>query len=112
MYYRSTYTNKIVADNFVKCIDYVYGRGTIDMLIAEKVLIPLENPTIDECIIHGSGSVAVVRYRELHPDTSWSDASKEVRRLSKALRKDRYAKAMNAENAENAENMESAPDTK
>ena len=92
MYYQSAITKKIVAENFAKCLDYVYGRGEVEKLIEEKTLIPIEEPSVEDCLRFGSGSVAVIRYRELNPDTSWAEASKAVRHISKAIRKERYKK--------------------
>ena len=61
MYYQSAITKKIVAENFAKCLDYVYGRGEVEKLIEEKTLIPIEEPSVEDCLRFGSGSVAVIR---------------------------------------------------
>lgn len=87
-YYKSKYTNKIIAGNFARCINYVYGEGTIEKLIESGGLVEIEAPTVEECVAHGGGAVAVVRYRQLNPDSSWDDASKEIRRIKKELFKE------------------------
>lgn len=84
-YYRSKFTNRIIASNFARCLDYVYGRNTIEDMIEDGDLIVEEAPSVEDCIKNGGGSVAVVRYMELNPDVSWNDASQEIRRLKKEL---------------------------
>lgn len=90
MYYQSAITNKIIAENFAKCLDYVYGRGEVENLIEDGKLKVIEEPSIEECLKCGSGSVAVLRYRELNPDATWEEASKAVRKISKQMRRERY----------------------
>ena len=85
-YFKSKYTNKIIAGNFARCLNYVYGENTISRLIESGGLIEIESPTVEECIMNGGGSVAVVRYRELNPDASWEYASMEVQRIRKLLK--------------------------
>lgn len=85
-YYRSEQTNLIVSGNFIKALDYVHGKGTVNKLIEDGVLKEIEDPSVEDCILHGSGSVAVLRYRELHPDISWDDARIEVRKIQKEIR--------------------------
>ena len=76
-YYRSKFTNRIIASNFARCLDYVYGRETVEDMIEAGDLIVEEAPTVEDCIKNGGGSVAVVRYMELNPDVTWNDASQE-----------------------------------
>lgn len=85
-YYYSNITDKIVANNFIKCVDYVFGAGTVTKMVEAGHLTELKNPTIEECIANGSGSVAVVRYREINPDCSWEEASKCVREIRKRIK--------------------------
>lgn len=82
-YYKSIHTGKIVTYKFVKGIDYVSGKGTIDQMIENGALIEVKNPTIEECIKNGAGMVAVVRYRELHPSVDWETAMKKVKNFNK-----------------------------
>lgn len=90
-YFKSKYTNKIIAGNFARCLNYVYGEDTISRLIESGGLVEIEAPTVEECIMHGGGSVAVVRYRELYPDASWEYASMEVQRIRKQIREGKPA---------------------
>lgn len=84
-YYRSTITNLIVSANFVKSLDYVYGKGTVENLIGDGTLEEVVEPSVIDCIRHGSGSVAVLRYREIHPETSWDEASSEIRKMKRDI---------------------------
>ncbi len=84
-YYKSKFTGRIIASNFARCLDYVYGRETVDDMIAGGDLIILEDPSVEECIRNGGGSVAVVRYMELNPDVSWNDASQMIRQMKKDM---------------------------
>lgn len=90
-YYQSKFTNRIIASNFARCLNYVYGNDTIDDMIERGELIVLDEPTLEECIRHGGGSVAVVRYMELNPDSNWDEASQEVRRIKKEIFKENRA---------------------
>lgn len=85
-YYYSNITNKIVASNFIKCVDYVFGSGTVTKMVDAGHLTELHDPSIEECITNGSGSVAVVRYRELNPNYSWEEASKCVHEIRKRIK--------------------------
>lgn len=82
-YYKSKFTNKIVASNYARCLNYVYGRDTIDRMLARGDLEVVENPSVEELVNYGGGSVAVIRYRELHPDVSWDKAVEAVRDIKK-----------------------------
>lgn len=82
-YYKSKFTNKIIAANYARCLNYVYGRDTIDRMLARGDLEVVINPSVEELVQHGGGSVAVIRYRELHPDASWDEAATAVRDIKK-----------------------------
>lgn len=88
-YYRSSITGLIVSDNFSKSLAYIFGPNAVQKYVEDGVLIPIEAPTVNECIRHGSGSVAVVRYRELNPDCSWPEASEAVRKIKIAMKQQR-----------------------
>lgn len=77
-YYKSMETKKIVNEKFIKGIDFVYGVGTLETMISDGLLKEIDPPTVEECIIHGSGSLAVQRYMELHPDASWEESSHAI----------------------------------
>lgn len=82
-YYKSKFTGKIVAANYARCLNYVYGRDCIDRLLARGDLEVVIEPTVEELVQYGGGSVAVLRYRELHPEVSWEEASTIVRDIKK-----------------------------
>lgn len=84
-YYKSKFTGRIIASNFARCLDYVYGRETVNDMIAEGDLIILDDPSVEDCIRNGGGSVAVVRYMELNPDVTWNDASQMIRQMKKDM---------------------------
>lgn len=84
-YYRSKITNLIVSGNYAKALNYVYGKNTIEKLVEEHTLEEIKEPSVIDCVRYGSGSVAVVRYRELHPEASWDEASAEIRKIRKDI---------------------------
>lgn len=88
-YYRSNITGLIVSDNFAKALEYIHGDGALNRYIQSGMLVPIDPPTVVDCIKHGSGSVAVVRYRELNPGNSWQKASEEVYKLKAMIKKER-----------------------
>lgn len=92
MYYRSSITNKIVSEKFTKSLNYIYGLGTVEKLVEEGTLIPIDEPTIIDCIKDGGGSVATVRYMEINPDADWATASKEVRKIRKDMYRNKNRK--------------------
>lgn len=111
-YFKSKFTGKILSENFAKCLDYTYGRNTINELIEDGVLIEIVDPSLEECILHGSGSLGVVRYRELNPEASWTEASKQVRYLRKNLHQVRTDGMHGVQNVEanEADKTNSEPD--
>jgi len=64
MYYRSKITNAIM--NHPYQLDYIYGRGIIDVLIDTGLLEEVPEPTVEECIRNGGKLIGVIRYREIH----------------------------------------------
>lgn len=86
-YYLATKTDKIVSHNFTKSVEYIYGKGTVENLVEEGILTPIDAPSIEDCILYGSGSVAVVRYMEQNPGVTWSDASHAIWEMKAELYK-------------------------
>ena len=82
-YYRSRYTGKIFTEKFAKLIDDVYGPGSFEYDISIGNLVLIEPPTLSECIKNGNESLAIYRYREMYPGTSWEDARKAVVKFKK-----------------------------
>ena len=83
-YYQSSITKKIMAENFLKAIDQIYGEGRLMSLIEEGTLVQIKAPTVEECIYYGSNNVAILRYQELH-ETDWNESSKAVKKLRKKM---------------------------
>lgn len=78
-YYRSTITGKFVSGNMLPHIADIFGYShTI-----EEVLIPVEPPSIVDCILQDSMNVGILRYRELNPERSWDEAYKMVKQIRK-----------------------------
>lgn len=67
MWYRSTFTNKIVNSTSAFAIENIYGKGAFDKLITMGVLKLLENPSVID-VLRETDSVrlAVLRYQEIH----------------------------------------------
>lgn len=88
MYYKSKLTNKILTDSVRYAVDSVYGTGTFEDLINESVVMPVEEPTVEECLVHGTNSAACLRYRELHPEcASFAEARSAVMDIRNRIKK-------------------------
>lgn len=87
-YYRSEITGKILSDVSLGTFYNVYGRGAdniVDSSIKGYVLKQIDPPEVIECVKHGCGATAVIRYREVHPECSLKEARKAVRLMKKDL---------------------------
>ena len=85
-YYRSTITKKWMSHNFIKGINYIFGKGYLEKLVNEGILEEVKEPSIEDCIRYGAGaSLPVVRYRELYPDVSWAKAQEEVAKIREKI---------------------------
>ena len=70
MWYRSSFTKKIVSSTYFRTLNLVYGDGTTDRLISAGVLIPVKNPSVIDILRdNGSQVGAIMRYREIHECT-------------------------------------------
>lgn len=78
-YYRSRYTGKIFTEKFAKLIDDLYGPGSFEYDVSIGNLVPIGQPSLAECIKKGNESLAIYRYREIYPGTSWEDARKAIK---------------------------------
>lgn len=76
-YYRSTATEKILSENSLKVLNDVFGGDTIISMVADGLLVSIENPSVVDCIRSGNLISAFTRYREIH-DCSMEDAKKAV----------------------------------
>lgn len=84
-YYRSKVSGKYFTENFLNLFD---PRNDIsEDASPHKVLVdvmePVESPSVIDCLRGNSWNVAVLRYRELHPDCSWDEACKAVTEIKK-----------------------------
>lgn len=88
MYYKSKITNKILTDSVRYAVDSVYGPDTFEDLINESVVIPVEDPSVEDCLVHGTNSAACLRYRELHPECgSFAEAREAVMEIRNRIKK-------------------------
>lgn len=83
MYYRSLNTGKIFSKSVVRLLKDLYGNNEI---VVGTILVPVSEPNMIDCVKHGSGSVAVQRYRELHPGVSMKEAYYAVKEIKKNIR--------------------------
>lgn len=83
MYYRSTNTGKIFSKSVIRLLKELYGRSDF---VVGSILIPVSEPNMIDCVKYGSGSVAVQRYRELHPDVSVKDAYYAVKKIREDIK--------------------------
>ena len=86
-YYRSRYTGKIFTKRFASILDDIYGPGCFDYDITIGNLIPIEPPSLVDCIKDGNDRLAVFRYREIYKGTSWDDARNAIVLLKKDVMK-------------------------
>lgn len=84
-YYRSNITGKIFTENSLKILDDVYGENHVEGLINSKIIRPIEDVSVVDCLNSGDWHVAVVRYRELHPEFGWDEACKKVGFIKKDM---------------------------
>lgn len=87
-YYRSNYTGKIFTEKFAKFIDDVYGEGSFDYDVTVGNLVEIEPPSLLECVMHGNEALAIYRYREIYPGTSWEDGRRAVNIFKKDVLKE------------------------
>lgn len=66
MYYRSNVTGRIISDASIRVLDDVYGAGFVDEAISFGTIVPIENPSVIDCIRDGTRVAAIYRYREIH----------------------------------------------
>lgn len=85
-YYRSKLTGKIFTESFLQTFGDV-AKDDRGMHIIVDVVEPIESPSVIDCIRHNSWNVAVLRYRELHPESSWDEACKAVGVIKKDIGK-------------------------
>lgn len=83
MYYRSLNTGKIFSGSVVRLLKDLYGNSEFVM---GTILVPAPDPSIIDCVRYGSGSVAVQRYRELHPGVTIKEAYYKVKEIKKDIR--------------------------
>lgn len=85
IYYKSILTGKYVSENFVKRLEDIYGDDIYHSHLLCSILIPSKSPTVEECIESNSINVAVIRYREIHPEYSWDEAYKHIKKIKKDM---------------------------
>lgn len=84
-YFRSTITGKIVTGNFVDKMADIYGDDLLGKYIIDKILVHIDPPDVIDCLKYDSISVAVVRYQEIHPEVTWDEAWKMVKKIQKDI---------------------------
>lgn len=85
IYYKSILTGKYVSENFVKRLKDIYGDDIFQSYLLCSILDPISPPTVEECIKSNSINVAVIRYREIHPECSWDEAYKHVKKIKRDM---------------------------
>lgn len=86
-YYRSRYTGKIFTKKFASVLDDIYGPGSFDYDVTVGNLIPIEPPSLVDCIKNGNNHLTIFRYREIYKGTSWEEARNAVVILKKDFAK-------------------------
>lgn len=86
-FYRSTITGKIVSEKAIRDLHDIYGNGpgncVDEHILKENILIEISEPSIVDCLDCGNDGIAILRYRELHPDVSFEVAKNEVKKIRK-----------------------------
>lgn len=84
-WYKSTYTNKIIARTAAKVTNNIFGVGTFDSYVEDGVLVPVDNPSVIDVLRDTrSKKLAVIRYQELHK-CSAAEAEKGVAILKRDM---------------------------
>lgn len=96
-YYVSEITGKIMTDYLLNTLLIAFmPEKTIDDLITEGRMRIIEEPNVIDCLRNGSLSIAIIRYKELHPECkSVKDAQKMVFRMREDMK--RFGKKNTAE---------------
>lgn len=84
-YYRSKHTGKIFNQKISKFIDAMYGKGSFDYDVSNGNVVEIEPPSLIDCIMFGSNSLAISRYLEIYPGTAWEDGRRAVSILRKEV---------------------------
>lgn len=69
MYYISNVTGNIISDGMIRVLDYVYGENGVSDAVKFGTIRAIDDPSVIDCIRHGTGTTALIRYRELHQCT-------------------------------------------
>lgn len=86
MYYRSNVTGCIISGGSIRILDDVYGKNGVMDTIKNGTITPIEDPTVMECILHGSKVAAYIRYRETHTNCTLSEARTAVEKMEQELK--------------------------
>ena len=65
-YFRSTITGKIVTNRDIWSANDIFGKDTLEELLFNGTLVPVEEPSVIDCIKSGGIPAACSRYCEIH----------------------------------------------
>ena len=65
-YFRSTITGKIVTNRDIWSANDIFGKDALEELLANGTLVPVEEPSVIDCIKSGGMPAACARYCEIH----------------------------------------------
>lgn len=80
-YFRSRITGKIITEKNLRSLYDIYGKGegnVVDSYIMKEIVEPIDPPCFEDCLHSGNDGVAIVRFRELNPESSFEEAKKAI----------------------------------
>lgn len=86
MYYRSTVTGHIIRDTSIDVLNQIYGENGVDSAIESGIIVPIESPSVIDCIRYGTEISAVLRYYEIHK-CGVHEAREGVKRIKEDMNK-------------------------